>query len=129
MKIEHIAIWTKDLEKSRNFYTQFFKAKAGQKYVNKTKGFSSYFLSFEDGCRLEIMTMDTRCENETDTEERYHGISHFAVSVGDKKIVDLLTEDLRSQGITVASEPRTTGDGYYESVVLDPDGNRVEITI
>ena len=129
MKIEHIAVWTKDLERSRDFYTQFFMATAGDKYENKTKGFSSYFLSFKDGARLEIMTMESRSESEKTNEERYYGISHFAVSVGDKQTVDQLTETLRRQGVTVASEPRTTGDGYYESVVLDPDGNRIEITV
>ena len=129
MKIEHIAIWTKALERSRDFYTQFFGAKSGEKYENKKKGFSSYFLSFKDGCRLEIMKMEGRSESEKDIKERYRGISHFAISVGDKQSVNQLTESMREQGVAIVSEARETGDGYYESVVLDPDGNRVEITI
>ena len=129
MKIEHIAIWTKELERSRDFYIRFFGAKSGEKYENNKKGFSSYFLSFEAGCRLEIMKMDGRSESRIDIEEQYLGISHFAISVGDKQSVNQLTETLREQGITVVSEARESGDGYYESVVLDPDGNRIEITI
>jgi lactoylglutathione lyase len=97
--------------------------------VNSAKGFSSYFLSFETGCRLEIMTMESMSEEEGIVEERNSGISHMAISVGTKQNVDNLTESLRKNGFIVASDPRETGDGYYESVVLDPDGNRVEITV
>lgn len=128
MKIEHIAIWTEDLERSREFYSVFFGAKSGEKYINSAKGFSSYFLSFKSGCRLEIMKMESRSDSEI-TEENFKGISHFAISVGSKQTVDELTESLRENGFTIASNPRETGDGYYESVVLDPDGNRVEITV
>ena len=128
MKIEHIAIWTMDLEKSRDFYTQYFGAKSGEKYENKAKGFSSYFLSFEDGCRLEIMNMAKSRRQEKAVTEIHRGISHFAMSVGDKQTVDRLTETLRGKDAVIISEPRKTGDGYYESVVLDPDGNRIEIT-
>ncbi|OQX29452.1 MAG: hypothetical protein B0D92_03650 [Spirochaeta sp. LUC14_002_19_P3] len=127
MKIEHIAIWTKELEVSRRFYAQFFGAKSGEKYENKIKGFSSYFLTFEDGCRLEIMNLKGKTEKEIDTQ--YRGIAHFAISAGKKEAVNHLTELLRGQGVPILSEPRETGDGYYESVVLDPDGNRIEITV
>ena len=129
MRIEHIALWTSDLEKSKMFYETFFGAHSGEKYVNEKKGFSSYFLSFESGCRLEIMTMRNADSSENQPVEKFSGISHFAVSAGTKEKVDELTNRIQGAGFCIASEPRETGDGYYESVVLDPDGNRVEITI
>jgi lactoylglutathione lyase len=128
MKIDHIALWTFDLERTKLFYEKYFGATAGLKYVNPTKNFASYFLSFKDGCRLEIMQMPGVIP--LDRNRKQHtGLIHFAISVGDKKAVDSLTEQLRSEGIEILGEPRVTGDGYYESVVLDPDGNRIEITI
>jgi len=128
MKIDHLALWTFDLERSRLFYEKYFEAKAGDKYINPKKEFESYFLSFKDGCRLEIMQMPGVIP--LDRRENQHtGLIHFAVSVGDKISVDALTEKLRKDGYEIVGEPRTTGDGYYESVVLDPDGNRIEITI
>lgn len=129
MRIEHIALWTKDLERSRKFYSSFFGAKSGEKYENSAKGFTSYFMTFESGCRLEIMNMNSRSDSESGVEERFIGISHLAISVGTKRIVDELTECLRKNGFTIVSDPRESGDGYYESVVLDPDNNRVEITV
>jgi len=128
MKIDHLALWTFDLERSRIFYEKYFDAKAGDKYFNPKKDFESYFLSFKDGCRLEIMQMPGVIP--LDRRGVQHiGLIHFAVSVGDKTAVDTLTEELRTDGYEVVGEPRMTGDGYYESVVLDPDGNRIEITI
>ncbi|MEO5977707.1 MAG: VOC family protein [Chryseolinea sp.] len=129
MKIEHIAIWTCDLERLKLFYEKFFGAKAGVKYHNPTKKYNSYFLSFSDGCRLEIMEMPGIQPSPNTHEIQHTGLIHFAVSVGSKASVDELTETLRSEKFNVAGEPRTTGDGYYESVVLDPDGNKIEITI
>ncbi len=129
MKIEHLAIWTEDLEKSRDFYSTIFEAVSGEKYENRKKGFSSYFLSFEEGCRLEIMHMSNVNEDDRYLNEKFSGISHFAISVGTKEKVDELTERIREMKLPVVSEPRKTGDGYYESVILDPNGNRVEITI
>ncbi len=113
MKISHIAIWTRDLERSREFYATYFQAMSGAKYENSSKGFSSYFLSFDGGCRLEIMKMASMGGGEDDFEERLSGISHFAVSVGSKQKVDEMTESLRENGFIVASDPRETGDGYY----------------
>jgi lactoylglutathione lyase len=128
MKIDHLALWTFDLERSRLFYEKYFEAKADDKYINPKKEFESYFLSFKDGCRLEIMQMPGVIP--LDRRQKQHtGLIHFAVSVGDKVSVDALTEKLRKDGHEIVGEPRTTGDGYYESVVLDPDGNRIEITI
>jgi lactoylglutathione lyase len=129
MRIEHIALWTGELEKSRAFYEKYFGAHSGDKYVNKAKGFSSYFLSFDSGCRLEIMQMSNNDVCGNFENKSLSGISHFAVSVGSKEKVEELTNRLRIDNFEIVSEPRKTGDGYYESAVLDPDGNKVEITI
>ena len=129
MKIEHIAIWAKDIEKLKNFYTNYFQARAGLKYFNAKKNFESYFLSFDSGCRLEVMQMPGIPESKNDALQQFTGIIHFAISVESKEIVDTLTERLRNDGYKIVGEPRTTGDGYYESVVLDPEGNRIEITV
>lgn len=129
MKIEHLAIWVKDLEKMKIFYENYFNGKAGEKYHNPKKNFHSYFLSFDEGCRLEIMNIPDIPTNKNDVLAQYTGIIHFAVSVGSKDKVDSLTEKLRNDGYEVIGEPRYTGDGYYESVILDPEKNRVEITI
>ena len=129
MKIEHIAIWTKNLEASRAFYMKYFEAVASEKYVNVKKGFSSYFLSFASGCRLEIMHMAGGEDIAEIVKDQIAGLSHFTISVGSKERVDALTEQMRKDGFTIAGAPRQTGDGYYESIVLDPDGNRIEITI
>lgn len=125
MKIEHIALWTSDLEKMKDFYVTYFGATANDLYENKTKGFSSYFLSFETGARLELMK---RTDVSEEVTEEKLGWAHIAVATKSKKTVDELTEKLRAAGFEVVGEARTTGDGYYESVVLDPEGNRIEIT-
>ncbi len=128
MKIEHIAIWVKDLEKSRMFYRKYFGAVSNEKYRNPVKNFESFFLSFENGCRLELMTRPDIQENENSFEAQKYGIIHLAFSTGSREKVDRLTEILRKDGYRIAGEPRTTGDGYYESVILDPEGNIIEIT-
>ena len=127
MKIEHIAVWVKDLEKTRTFYQKYFGATSNEKYVNPVKKFESYFLSFDNGCRLEIMTRADIKESENLYESQQFGIIHFAFSAGSKEKVNELTEVLRNDGYTIAGEPRTTGDGYYESVILDPENNIIEI--
>ncbi len=127
MKIEHLAIWVNDLEGMKGFYENYFGAKAGDKYHNPSKKFTSYFLSFEDGPRLELMHRPDIAQKLTGVGEHI-GISHFAVSIGTKEKVDALTEQLRGSGYKIIGEPRTTGDGYYESVVLDPENNTIEIT-
>lgn len=127
MKIEHLAIWTHDLERLRAFYETYFQARAGSKYINPVKKFESYFLSFSSGPRLEIMHMPGIPPHTNDVYRQFTGLIHFAVMAGSKDEVHALTERIRSAGYAVVGEPRTTGDGYYESVVLDPDGNRVEI--
>ncbi|MCW5849939.1 MAG: VOC family protein [Anaerolineae bacterium] len=129
MRIEHIAIWTYRLEELRQFYETYFGATAGEKYVNPRKGFESYFLTFEGGARLELMRMPTIPTSLNIVEMQFTGLIHFAISVGSEQAVDQLTARLRADGYRVLDSPRRTGDGYYESVVLDPDGNRVEITV
>jgi lactoylglutathione lyase len=127
MKIEHLAIWVSDLEAMRIFYTHYFDLVSGEKYINDKKGFTSYFLTFGNGLsRIELMN---RMDITIDYKNRGSilGLAHIAFSVGSKEAVNQLTEKLRSDNYTIASEPRTSGDGYYESVVLDPEGNQIEI--
>jgi lactoylglutathione lyase len=130
MKIAHIAIWTNNLELLRDFYSRFFGARSNEMYTNQVKQFNSYFLTFETGgCSLELMHKPN-LDNRDDLESKVLiGLAHFAFSVGSKEKVDLLTEQLRDSGYKVISEPRYTGDGFYESAINDPDGNLVEITI
>jgi len=129
MKIDHIAIWVNDLETMRIFYEKYFKATSNKKYHNPVKNFSSYFLSFESGARLELMQKPEIPENLNNSIDQYIGLNHFAVSVGSQENVDDLTETMRKDGFKIVGEPRTTGDGYYESVILDPEQNRIEITV
>lgn len=129
MKIEHIAIWTNDLEHMRSFYTQYFNGTSNPQYHNKSKEFKSYFITFDDGTRLELMQKPTIPSSQNDPIVEAIGLAHFAMSVGSQQEVDRLTEQLRRDGYTVVGEPRTTGDGYYESIILDPEYNRIEITI
>lgn len=129
MKIEHIAIWSDDIETLKAFYIKYFNATANEKYENKAKGFSSYFLSFLSGARLEIMQMDGIQKRKNQHIEQYIGLAHFAISMGSKEEVDALTSRINADGYTLLDGPRQTGDGYYESVVLDPEGNRIEITV
>ncbi len=127
MRIDHLAIWVEDLEGMKLFYEKYFEAIAGEKYHNPKKNFTSYFLSFDQGCRLELMHKPTIPKNKNNAITESLGIIHFAISVGSTDKVDALTEELRRDGVEVVGEPRWTGDGYYESVVLDLEGNRVEI--
>lgn len=127
MKIEHFAIWARDLESMRAFYETYFQAKPNELYHNPRKNFQSYFLTFESGCRLELMQMPGITDRQA--AEEMIGLAHFAMATGSEEKVDWLTERLRADGFRVVGEPRWTGDGYYESVVLDPEGNRIEITV
>lgn len=126
MKIEHVAMYVNDLEKAKDFFTQYFGAKVGDKYHNKTKDFQSYFLSFEDGARLEIMNRPNMKDMEKPLERT--GYIHIAFSLGSKEAVDELTARLKQDGYHVVSGPRTTGDGYYESCIVGIEGNQIEIT-
>lgn len=129
MKIEHVAIWARDMEALKNFYLRYLGARANKKYTREDKNFSSYFLSFDSGARLEIMQMPSIPDTANDPYRQFTGFIHIAVSVGSKAKVDQLSSDLRRDGYQVVDGPRKTGDGYYESVVLDPENNRVEITV
>ena len=128
MKIEHVAIWTKDLIRLKAFYECYFGAKSNSRYTNSRKQFQSYFLTFESGSRLELMQRPNIKDSEKNLEDEYYGYAHLALSIGSEKEVDILTRRLLEEGYKVLDGPRRTGDGYYESVVLDPDGNRLEIT-
>lgn len=129
MRVEHVAIWTRRLEQLKEFYETFFGAKASAKYVNQKTQFESYFLTFSSGARLELMQSPTVADPSADVGVQPAGYAHLAFSVGSREDVDRLTARLDDAGFQVASPPRLTGDGYYECVVLDPDGNRIEITI
>lgn len=128
MKIEHIALWVSDIEVIKDFYIKYFDAKANKKYINETKAFQSYFISFDDGARLEIMQMPNILKKENTADKQSMGYIHIALAVSDEQRVIELTERLRGDGYEVVSEPRRTGDGYFESCILDPEGNRIEIT-
>lgn len=126
MKIDHIALWVQDLEQMRRFYETYFEAKSNDRYKNEQKQFTSYFLTFPDSaCRLELM-------HRTDVQESGRetlGYTHIAFSLGSKAAVEALTARLQEDGYPLLDGPRMTGDGYYESVMLDPEQNKLELTI
>lgn len=127
MWIEHAALWASDLERAREFYQTYFGATAGPKYANPAKGFESYFLTFPSGgARLELMRKPGL--QAPPPAAGHTGWAHLAFAVGSVEAVDALTGRLRADGFKVVDGPRRTGDGYYESVILDPEGNRVEVT-
>ena len=127
MKIEHIALYVNDLEKTRNFFMKYLGAKSNEGYHNLITSFRSYFLSFDDGARLEIMNKPEMPD--LPKELARTGYAHIAFSVGSKEKVDALTVELKTAGYEVISGPRTTGDGYYESCIVAIEGNQIEITI
>lgn len=127
MNLQHIAIWAGDPDVLRDFYQTSFNMKCGERYENSKSGFSSFFLFFESGARIEIMKREDITGGK-DERGMVHGLAHFALSAGGREAVDQLTERLRLEGVRIVSEPRVTGDGYYESVILDPEGNHIEIT-
>ena len=124
MNIHHIAIWTFQLERLREFYIRYFNGTSNEKYINVQKGFESYFISFESGATLELMSR-TDVQNVPIKENRL-GLTHLAFSFENREAVLSLTEQLRTEGYLIVGEPRISGDGYFESVILDPDGNRIE---
>ena len=129
MRIEHVAVWVKDLETMRAFYEKYFNGKSGDRYHNNKKDFTSYFISFDNGARLELMHIPSIPGEDNSSEQQVKGIIHVAFSTGSEKNVRNLTEILASDGFKILDGPRWTGDGYYESVILDPESNRIEITI
>ncbi|WP_203246492.1 VOC family protein [Sporosarcina beigongshangi] len=127
MKIEHIALYATDLDAMKKFYEVYFSAKSNDKYYNPKTGLETYFLTFDEGSRLELMTRPDMVFQEKPLFRT--GITHLAFSIGSKELVDQITQRLKNDGYEVISGPRTTGDGYYESCVLDPEGNQIEISI
>jgi len=126
MRIEHVAMYVNDLEKTREFFVKYLGAESNGGYHNKSTDFRSYFLSFEDGARLEIMNRPDMTDAEKAAART--GYIHIAFSVGSKEKVDAVTKQLSEDGYDVISGPRTTGDGYYESCIMGPEGNQIEIT-
>lgn len=124
MRIEHVAMYVKDIEKAKDFFQLYFDGKPNELYHNKEINFKSYFLTFDNGARLEIMS-----KPDLPNEKTEFGFVHIAISVGSKQKVDELTKKIKNDGYKIVSDPRTTGDGYYESVVADIEGNLIEITI
>ena len=127
MRIEHIAMYVNELDVVRDFFVKYFNAKSNEGYHNKTTDFRSYFLSFDDGVRLEIMNKPIMEDSEKTLART--GYVHIAFSIGSKAAVDSLTEILKHDGYDVISGPRTTGDGYYESCIVGIEGNQIEITV
>lgn len=128
MHIEHIAIWADNLEVLRTFYTRYFALTYSPPYVNRAKGFTSCFLTFDEGgARIELMHVAGLGGAAGGGPMR--GLAHLAISEGSPEAVRALSRRLQADGHTLLSGPRTTGDGYYESVVADPEGNRIEITV
>ncbi len=129
MKIEHIAIWTKNTELLRDYYVTYFDGVSNQKYINTKTGFESYFISFDSSARLEIMSMPEIPENKNDTVNKQHiGLIHLAFGLDTVQQVDEKWKQLKESGFKILSAPRKTGDGYYEFVTIDPDNNRIEVT-
>jgi len=118
MKIEHVASWVSNLERACSFYERWFNAKKGPKYSSTRRPFMSHFLSLGSGARLELMESPREAPR----------MSHIAVGVGSREAVDCLIEEMKAAGVPIVSCPRLTGDGYYEAVVTDSEGNFVEIT-
>lgn len=127
MYIEHIAMYVNDLEATRDFFVKYFNAASNDGYHNKTTDFRSYFLSFDDGARLEIMNRPAMEDGEKNLSRT--GYIHIAFSLGSREAVDELTAKLKEDGYEVLSGPRVTGDGYYESCIVGIEGNQIEITV
>ena len=129
MLLEHIAIWTSQLEELKDYYSQYFGGQPNKKYANEKKEFHSYFLTFNSGARLEIMSKPNIPENKNDTVKAQHqGIIHIAFGVDTIQEVDDKAKQLINDGFRILSGPRKTGDGHYEFETLDPDNNRLEVT-
>ena len=127
MKIEHVAMYVNDLEVVRDFFVRYFNGHSNEGYLNRNTGFRSYFISFDDGARLELMNKPEMADFRKDLNRT--GYAHVAFSVGSRESVDAPTARLSNDGYKVMSGPRTTGDGYYESCVLGPEDNVIEITV
>ena len=127
MHIEHIAMYVNDLDAARDFFIRYFNAKSNEGYHNKTTDFRSYFLTFDEGARIEVMNKPGMSDDKKNLART--GYIHIAFNVGSKEKVDELTVRLKMEGYEVISGPRTTGDGYYESCIIAIEGNQIEITV
>lgn len=127
MKLHHIAIWVNDLERIKDYYIRYFDAVANDIYINKTTGFSSYFLKFPFGSQIEIMHRPDIPDNLNDTIKQYKGYIHLAFEVKSSEEVEAKAKELQKAGFPILRGPRTTGDGYYEFETLDPENNRLEV--
>lgn len=128
MNLNHIAVWAHDIELLKDFYCRWFNATAASEYHNPRRGLTSYFLSFPDGrAMLEIMNGPEITD--IDASKKLRGYCHIAISLGSKDAVDKFTDRMRYNGVTIIGDPRTTGEGLYESVVADPEGNIIELTV
>lgn len=129
VKIEHVAIWTSQLEVLKDFYCTYFEGQSNEKYINHAKQYESYFISFDNGARLELMKRPDIPENKNDRVISQHkGLIHLAFEVASMEEVDEKAQELRNVGFKILNGPRRTGDGYYEFETLDPDNNRLEVT-
>jgi lactoylglutathione lyase len=128
MILEHVAIWTNQLERLREYYIKYFNGVSNAKYINEKKGFESYFIHFESGARLELMSLPDIPANLNDLQAQYMGIIHLAFGVDTMDEVNLKCEELKADGFPILSGPRKTGDGYYEFETFDPDNNRLEVS-
>lgn len=127
-RIDHVALWVEDIDSTCAFYARYFGAAIGARYENPAKGFASRFLAFASGARIEVMSNRSVAPVRHAAGAQHMGLTHIAISLGSEAAVDRLTATLRDDGHTVVDGPRRTGDGYYESVVLDPEGTRLELT-
>jgi lactoylglutathione lyase len=129
MIIDHIAIWTTQLEKLKDYYVKYFNGRANEKYLNKDSHFESYFISFDSGTRLELMQKPGIPPNLNDTVgKQYLGIIHLSFGLENMNLVDEKLNELKKNGFKILKGPRKTGDGYYEFETLDPDNNRIEVS-
>lgn len=129
MYIDHVAIWTTQLEKLKAYYVRYFNGHANEKYTNEEKHFESYFVTFDSGTRIELMQMPGIPMNLNDSvDKQYQGIIHLAFSMDTMKMVDNKLTELANSGYRILRGPRKTGDGYYEFETLDPDNNRIEVS-
>jgi lactoylglutathione lyase len=128
MKLEHVAIRTDRLEILKDFYVSYFDGTSNQKYVNPKTGLETYFITFDSGAKLEIMTLPGLVVNKNDPKIPYQSITHLAFSVDSMQEVDVKARQFEAAGFPIVRGPRKTGDGFYEFETLDPDGNKIEIT-
>jgi lactoylglutathione lyase len=124
IRVEHVAVWVHELERMREFYVERLGGQSSARYHNSRTGFTSYFISFGEGCRIELMQWP---ELSAKPEGRVGGYAHLALSLGGRQAVDDQVDALRQARVRIQSDPRTTGDGYYEAVILDPEGNQIEL--